>query len=48
MTATINTSAFDCGRAQLRWHFRHLATVVTIHGEIDAVNVDRSSGISNG
>ena len=40
MTATINTSAFDCGRAQLRWHFRHLATVVTIHGEIDAANVD--------
>ena len=39
MTATINTSAFDCGRAQIRWLFRHLATVVTIHGEIDAVNV---------
>ena len=42
MTATINTSAFDCGRAQLRWHFRHLATVVTIHGEIDADNVERA------
>jgi anti-anti-sigma factor len=40
MTATITTSGFDCGRAQIRWHFRHLATVVTIHGEIDAVNVD--------
>lgn len=40
MTATITTSAFDCGRAQIRWHFRHLATVVTIHGEIEAVNVD--------
>jgi anti-anti-sigma factor len=41
MTATITTSAFDCGRAQIRSHFRHLATVVTIDGEIDAVNVDR-------
>ena len=41
MTATITTSAFDCGRAQIRPHFRHLATVVTIDGEIDAVNVDR-------
>lgn len=38
MTATITTSAFDCGRAQIRWHFRHLATIVTIHGEIDADN----------
>ena len=41
MTATITTSAFDCGRARIRSHFRHLATVVTIDGEIDAVNVDR-------
>src|ERR1700757_1662842 len=41
MTATITTSAFDCGRAQIRPHCRHLATVVTIDGEIDAVNVDR-------
>lgn len=41
MTSTITTSGFDCGRAQIRWHFRHLATVVTIDGEIDAVNVDR-------
>jgi anti-anti-sigma factor len=39
MTATITTSAFDCGRAQIRRLFRHLATVVTIHGEIDAGNV---------
>jgi anti-anti-sigma regulatory factor len=44
MTATITTSSFDCGRAQIRWHFRHLATVVTIHGEIDAVNVDSVIG----
>jgi anti-anti-sigma regulatory factor len=40
MTATITTSASDCGRAQIRSHFRHLATVVTIDGEIDAANVD--------
>ena len=39
MTATITTSAFDCGRAEIRSHFRHLATIVTIHGQIDAVNV---------
>ena len=32
---------FDCGGAQVRAHCRHLATVVTIRGEIDAVNVDR-------
>jgi len=41
MTATIITSAFDCGRARIRPHFRHLATVVTIDGEIDALNIDR-------
>jgi len=41
MTATITTSAFDCGRARIRSHFRHRATVVTIDGEIDAVNVDQ-------
>jgi anti-anti-sigma factor len=40
MTSTITTSGFDCGRAQIRWHFRHLATVVTIHGEVDAANLD--------
>ena len=33
-------STFDCGGAQIRAHCRHLATVVTIRGEIDAVNVD--------
>jgi anti-anti-sigma factor len=32
---------FACGGAQIRAHCRHLATVVTIRGEIDAVNVDR-------
>ena len=34
---------FDCDGAQVRAHYRHLATVVTIRGEIDAVNVDRVS-----
>lgn len=32
---------FDCDGAQVRAHCRHLATVVTIRGEIDALNVDR-------
>lgn len=31
----------DCDGAQIRAHCRHLATVVTIRGDIDAVNVDR-------
>jgi anti-anti-sigma factor len=35
------THTFECGGAQVRAHSRHLATVVTIRGEIDAVNVDR-------
>jgi anti-anti-sigma factor len=34
---------FDCSGAQIRAHCRHLATVVTIRGEIDADNVDRVS-----
>jgi anti-anti-sigma factor len=34
---------FDCNGAQIRAHCRHLATVVTIRGEIDAGNVDRAS-----
>lgn len=32
---------FECDGAQIRAHCRHLATVVTIRGDIDAVNVDR-------
>lgn len=40
MTATITTSAFACGRAHIRSHFRQLATVVTVDGQIDDVNVD--------
>ncbi|HTX97753.1 MAG TPA: STAS domain-containing protein [Mycobacterium sp.] len=34
---------FDCGGAQVRAHCRQLATVVTIRGEIDTLNVDRLS-----
>lgn len=33
----------DCTGALIRAHCRHLATVVTIRGEIDAVNVDQVS-----
>ena len=33
----------DCGGAHVRAHCRHLATVVTVRGEIDAVNVDQVS-----
>jgi anti-anti-sigma factor len=54
MTVTIATSAshlttrygnpvFECGGAHIRAQCRHLATVVTIRGEIDTVNVDRIS-----
>jgi anti-anti-sigma factor len=32
---------FDCGGAQVRAQCRHLATVVTISGTIDALNVER-------
>jgi len=34
-------STFECSGAEIRAHCRHLATVLTIRGEIDAVNVDR-------
>jgi anti-anti-sigma regulatory factor len=34
-------ATFDCGGAQIRGHYRHLATVVTILGTIDAANADR-------
>lgn len=33
----------DCGGAQIRAHYRHLATVITIRGRIDATNVDQLS-----
>ena len=43
ITARQGNGSFDCGGAQVRAHCRHLATVVTVRGEIDAVNVDRVS-----
>ena len=48
ITSAMNTPrygmpTFDCGGTQIRAHHRHLATVVTIRGAIDAVNVDRIS-----
>lgn len=47
MTAVITrreNSTFDCGGAQVRAYSRHLATVVTVRGEIDVINVDRVKG----
>ncbi|MCV7428862.1 STAS domain-containing protein [Mycobacterium montefiorense] len=41
MTTRQGNGSIDCGGAEVRAHCRHLATVVTIRGEIDAVNVDR-------
>lgn len=33
----------ECDGAQVRAHYRHLATVITIRGRIDATNVDQLS-----
>ncbi len=41
-TARINPVA-ECGEAQIRAHYRHLATVIAIRGRIDASNVDELS-----
>ncbi|HET9892608.1 STAS domain-containing protein [Mycobacterium sp.] len=41
--AGYDNCVFDCGGAQVRAHYRHLATVVHIRGEIDDLNVDRIS-----
>jgi len=43
VTTRQGNGTFNCSGAQIRAHCRHLATVVTIRGEIDAVNVDRVS-----
>jgi anti-anti-sigma factor len=43
LTSRYGNPTFDCSGAQIRAHCRHLATVVTVQGEIDAVNVDRVS-----
>jgi len=40
MMIRFDNASFGCGRAQIRAHYRHLATVVTVTGSIDAVNVD--------
>lgn len=40
-TITTGDNTVDCGGAQIRAHYRHLATVVTIRGAIDAANVDQ-------
>ncbi len=39
---TTGSTTFDCGGARIRAHCRHLATVVTIRGGIDALNADRA------
>ncbi|OSC42593.1 STAS domain-containing protein [Mycobacterium decipiens] len=36
-------STVDCSGAQIRAYLHHLATVVTVRGEIDAVNVNQIS-----
>jgi anti-anti-sigma factor len=40
---TTRQGSLDCGGAEVRAHCRHLATVLTVRGEIDAVNVERVS-----
>lgn len=41
LTPRYGKPTFDCDGAQVRAQCRHLATVVTISGAIDAMNVDR-------
>ncbi|MCV7029352.1 STAS domain-containing protein [Mycobacterium sherrisii] len=41
ISARQRNGSLDCGGAQVRAHCRHLATVVTVGGEVDAVNVER-------
>jgi len=43
VTTRQGNGSVDCGGAQIRAHCRHLATVLTVRGEIDAFNVDRVS-----
>jgi anti-anti-sigma factor len=42
-TPRYGNSPFDCGGALVRAQCRHLATVMTISGAIDAMNVDQVS-----
>jgi anti-anti-sigma factor len=46
LTPRYRNPVFNCGAAQIRTQCRHLATVVTISGAIDAGNVDRVSEYS--
>jgi anti-anti-sigma factor len=39
-TPRYGNPTFDCGGAQVRAQCRHLATVVTVNGTIDATNLD--------
>ncbi len=43
LTVTKSASQHECNGAQVRAHCRHLATVVSIRGDVDAVNVDQLS-----
>ena len=45
-SAACGRSAFECGGAQIRTQYRHLATVVTVNGAIDLKNVDDVSRYS--
>jgi anti-anti-sigma factor len=40
-TPVSNVGTYDYGGAKIRAHSRHLATVVTVRGEVDGLNVDR-------
>lgn len=42
-TSRCRNHIFECGGAQIRAHYRRLAAVVGIRGEIDAANIDRVS-----
>lgn len=43
VTTRPGNAAVDYGGAQIRAYLHHLATVVTIRGEIDAANVEQIS-----
>ena len=42
-TPRYGSPLFECGGARIRTQCRHLATVVTVSGQIDTTNVDRVS-----
>jgi anti-anti-sigma regulatory factor len=43
LTSRYRQPMFDCGGAVVSAHCRHLATVVTVQGDVNAGNVDRVS-----